>query len=62
MIGCFVMRSDMAGGTISVWILGYRLLGDTLDFKEFITWEVLSFLFGGNEHLLAVAFAQLVVS
>ena len=56
------MRSDMAGGTISVWILGYRLLGDTLDFKEFITWEVLSFLFGGNEHLLAVAFAQLVVS
>jgi hypothetical protein len=43
MIGCFVMRSDMAGGTISVWIFGYRLLGDTLDFKEFITWEVLSF-------------------
>ena len=43
MIGCFVMRPDMAGGTISVWILGYRLLGDTLDSKELITWEVLSF-------------------
>jgi hypothetical protein len=61
MIGCFVIRSDMAGGTISVWILRFRLLGDTSDSKELITWEVLS-LFGGNKHLLAVAFAQLAVS
>jgi len=61
MIGCFVMRSDMAGGTISVWILGYRLLGDMLDSKGHYLGGVV-FLFGGNEHLLAVAFAQPVVS
>jgi hypothetical protein len=43
MIGCFVMRSDIAVGTISVWILRFRLLSDTSDSKELNTWEVLSF-------------------
>ena len=42
MIGCFVMRLDMVGETIPVWILGFYLLGDTSDSKELITWEALS--------------------